>query len=53
MYIWLQGYAYPKFRVVENKLAHAFIWASDAVNQGADIEIVLEGQSPLWLLELP
>jgi hypothetical protein len=35
------------------RLAHAFIWALDITSRGGEARIVLEGESPRWLLELP
>lgn len=35
------------------RLIHTFIWALDIAGQGGDVKIVLEGEAPRWLLELP
>jgi len=35
------------------RMIHTFIWALDIVGRGGEAEIVLEGESPRWLLELP
>jgi predicted peroxiredoxin len=35
------------------RLAHTFIWALDIVAAGGDAKIILEGEAPRWLLELP
>ena len=35
------------------RIVHAFIWALDVVGQGGEAKIVLEGEAPWWLLELP
>ncbi len=35
------------------RMIHTFIWALDIVNRGGDARIILEGESPRWLLELP
>ena len=35
------------------RMVHAFIWALDVVGQGGEAKVVLEGEAPRWLLELP
>ena len=35
------------------RLVHTFIWALDIVARGGEAKIVLEGEAPRWLLELP
>ncbi|NLS78170.1 MAG: cytoplasmic protein [Chloroflexi bacterium] len=35
------------------RLMHTLIWALDIVQRGGEAKIVLEGESPRWLLELP
>jgi predicted peroxiredoxin len=35
------------------RLAHTFLWALDIAARGGDAKIVLEGEAPHWLLELP
>ena len=35
------------------RMIHTFIWALDIANQGGEAKIVLEGESPRWLLKLP
>ncbi len=34
------------------RMVHAFLWALDVTTRGGDANIVLEGESPHWLLEL-
>jgi hypothetical protein len=34
-------------------MTHTFLWALDIVERGGDAKIVLEGEAPHWLLELP
>jgi hypothetical protein len=34
-------------------MIHTFIWAVDIVDRGGDARIILEGEAPKWLLELP
>jgi hypothetical protein len=35
------------------RMIHAFIWALDVQQRGGTAKIVLEGEAPRWLLELP
>lgn len=35
------------------RLMHGLIWAMDVVKQGGEAQIVFEGASPSWLLDLP
>jgi hypothetical protein len=35
------------------KLMHAFVFARDIKARGGEAKIILEGESPGWLLELP
>jgi hypothetical protein len=42
------GTAMPGCRMI-----HTFIWALDLVDRGGDAKIILEGEAPKWLLELP
>ena len=35
------------------RMIHAFIWAIDVQQRGGVAKIVLEGEAPRWLLELP
>ena len=35
------------------RMVHTFIWAVDIVGRGGEAKIVLEGEAPRWLLELP
>jgi len=35
------------------RMVHTFLWALDVVERGGEAKIVLEGESPRWLLELP
>ena len=35
------------------RLVHTFIWALDILERGGESKIVLEGEAPKWLLELP
>lgn len=35
------------------RLVHTFIWALDIVARGGEARIILEGESPRWLLLLP
>mgnify|MGYP001109089277 FL=1 len=35
------------------RMVHTFIWALDVVWQDGKVRIVLEGEAPRWLLELP
>jgi len=35
------------------RMVHTFIWALDIVARGGEAKIVLEGEAPRWLLELP
>jgi predicted peroxiredoxin len=35
------------------RMVHTFIWALDVVGRGGEVKIVLEGEAPRWLLELP
>jgi predicted peroxiredoxin len=35
------------------RMVHTLIWAMDVVGRGGEAKIVLEGQAPQWLLELP
>ena len=34
-------------------MVHTFLWALDVVERGGEAKIVLEGEAPRWLLELP
>ena len=34
------------------RMPHTFLWAMDVVGRGGDAKIILEGEAPLWLLEL-
>jgi hypothetical protein len=34
-------------------MIHTFIWALDIVDRGGEAKIILEGEAPRWLLELP
>jgi predicted peroxiredoxin len=36
-----------------SRMIYTFIWALDVVGQGGEAKIVLEGEAPRWLLELP
>ncbi len=35
------------------RLVHTFIWALDILARSGEARIVLEGEAPRWLLELP
>lgn len=35
------------------RMVHTFLWSLDIVARGGDARIVLEGEAPHWLLELP
>ena len=35
------------------RMVHAFIWALDIVREDGEARIILEGEAPRWLLELP
>lgn len=35
------------------RMTHALLWALDIVTRGEDVKIVLEGEAPHWLHELP
>jgi len=35
------------------RMVHAFLWALDMAAREGQVKIVLEGESPRWLLELP
>lgn len=35
------------------RMVHTLLWALDVTSRGGDAKIVLEGQAPRWLLELP
>jgi len=35
------------------RMIHTFLWALDIVARDGDARIVLEGEAPRWLLELP
>lgn len=35
------------------RMVHTFLWALDVTSRGGHAKIVLEGQAPGWLLELP
>ena len=35
------------------RMTHTFLWAVDISSRGGDVKIVLEGEAPHWLLELP
>lgn len=35
------------------RMVHTLLWALDIVTRGGDARIVLEGEAPRWLLELP
>lgn len=35
------------------RMVHTLLWALDIVSRGGDAKIVLEGEAPRWLLELP
>jgi len=34
-------------------MIHTFIWALDIVERGGTVKVILEGEAPRWLLELP
>lgn len=35
------------------RMTHSFLWALDIASRGGDAKIVLEGEAPHWLHELP
>ena len=35
------------------RMVHAFIWALDVVREDGEVRVILEGEAPRWLLELP
>ncbi len=35
------------------RMVHTLLWALDVETRGGDAKIVLEGEAPRWLLELP
>lgn len=35
------------------RMVHTLLWALDIAGRGGDVKIVLEGEAPQWLLELP
>jgi predicted peroxiredoxin len=35
------------------RMVHTLLWALDVTARGGDAKIVLEGEAPHWLLELP
>lgn len=35
------------------RMVHTLLWALDIVSRDGDAKIVLEGEAPRWLLELP
>jgi hypothetical protein len=35
------------------RMVHTFIWALDVVGRGGEAKVILEGEAPRWLLELP
>ena len=35
------------------RMIHTFIWGLDVAGQDGKVRIVLEGEAPRWLLELP
>jgi hypothetical protein len=35
------------------RMVHTLLWALDITARGGDARIILEGQAPQWLLELP
>jgi hypothetical protein len=35
------------------RMVHTFLWSLDFVGRGGDARIILEGEAPHWLLELP
>ena len=35
------------------RMVHAFIWALDIVREEGEARVILEGEAPRWLLELP
>jgi hypothetical protein len=35
------------------RMIHTFIWALDIAGRGGEAKIILEGEAPRWLLQLP
>jgi len=35
------------------RLVHTLLWALDITARGGEVKIILEGEAPHWLLELP